>query len=69
MRLQPGVIWSQLQHESDLHAPQPPSLALHTRSYNIIKVIGVNLATMTPSRGFSAELATGLTVSAHQQGC
>jgi solute carrier family 20 (sodium-dependent phosphate transporter) len=31
--------------------------------YNIIKVIGVNLATMTPSRGFSAELATGLTIS------
>lgn len=38
-------------------------VGLATYGYNIIKVLGVELATMTPSRGFAAELATSLTIS------
>lgn len=36
---------------------------LGTYGYNIIKVLGVKMAKMTPSRGYCAELATALTVS------
>mmetsp|Transcript_17660 Transcript_17660/g.44470 ORF Transcript_17660/g.44470 Transcript_17660/m.44470 type:complete len:629 (-) Transcript_17660:305-2191(-) len=36
---------------------------LATYGYNIIKVLGVKMAKMTPSRGYCAELATALTVS------
>lgn len=38
-------------------------IGLATYGYNIMKVLGVQMATMTPSRGFSAELATALMVS------
>lgn len=38
-------------------------VGLATYGYNIIKVLGVKMALMTPSRGFSAELATALTIS------
>lgn len=38
-------------------------IGLATYGYNIMKVLGVQLAKMTPSRGFSAELATSLTIS------
>ncbi|KAG1670896.1 hypothetical protein FOA52_000398 [Chlamydomonas sp. UWO 241] len=36
---------------------------LMTYGYNIIQTIGVKLLALTPSRGFSAELAAGLTIS------
>lgn len=38
-------------------------VGLGTYGYNIIKVLGVKMATMTPSRGFCAELGTALTIS------
>jgi sodium-dependent phosphate transporter len=38
-------------------------IGLATYGYNIIRALGVRMAAMTPSRGFSAELATSLVVS------
>jgi len=38
-------------------------IGLATYGYNIIKVLGVAMAKMTPSRGFSAELATALVIA------
>lgn len=38
-------------------------IGLATYGYNIIRALGVKLLKLTPSRGFSAELATALTVS------
>lgn len=38
-------------------------VGLGTYGYNIIKVLGVQLAKMTPSRGYCAELATGVVIS------
>ncbi|PNH03297.1 Phosphate permease PHO89 [Tetrabaena socialis] len=38
-------------------------VGLATYGYNIMATLGVGLAKMTPSRGFSAELATSFTVS------
>ncbi len=38
-------------------------VGLATYGYNIIKVLGVKMAHMTPSRGFAAELGTALTIS------
>lgn len=38
-------------------------VGLATYGYNIIKVLGVQLAKMTPSRGYCAELATGVVIS------
>ena len=38
-------------------------LGLLMYGYNIIQQLGVNMLHLTPSRGFSAELAAGLTIS------
>lgn len=38
-------------------------IGLATYGYNIIKVLGVKMAKITPSRGYCAEMATALTVS------
>jgi len=38
-------------------------IGLATYGYNIIKVLGVAMAKMTPARGFSAELATSLVIA------
>lgn len=38
-------------------------VGLATYGYNIIKVLGVQLAKMTPSRGYCAELAAGVVIS------
>ncbi|KAG1660288.1 hypothetical protein FOA52_006755 [Chlamydomonas sp. UWO 241] len=38
-------------------------VGLATYGYNIIMTIGVNYLHLTPSRGFSAELATGMTIA------
>jgi len=38
-------------------------IGLATYGYNIMRALGVRMAAMTPSRGYSAELATSLVVS------
>lgn len=38
-------------------------IGLTTYGYNIMRELGVSLLKLTPSRGFSAELAAGLTIA------
>ncbi|KAL6753998.1 sodium/phosphate symporter [Haematococcus lacustris] len=69
-----AAIWHVFQYHSVSSSASMPrwvlvltgaglTVGVTTYAYNIIKVLGVKMAKMTPSRGYCAELATSFTVA------
>lgn len=52
-----------LPNPQPARAPPPAPALCRCNSYNIIAQLGVKMIKLTPSRGFSAEIAAALTIS------